>query len=330
MRTLFCILVALGCTIQAGDQNLISRTSYQSKSFSKRGKKRSQAMRPTLEQFARNKFPGPDVQLGQKRAPITSTEKRKRSKAWQEAVLLQESTQTGSYEQFGAIRCLLQAKVHPDMKYLKECGISVEGSPLRNAARAGNKELVELLLDAGADPNSICWFSSKRGYVHETPIHAAARAREMRSRFTGRYAEVIKLLHAHGADMNLGGESQDMPFAPIHMIALQRCSDKADEDQFLTKQIMLIKTLISCGAVLDKHTANGDTAIDLAKKRGNRALARALEIEMYREKADVFIEHPVQKFNGDRRQMRRTEKARSKELRAQIRDKKERMSGLYS
>lgn len=278
VHTLFFMMLIISSGIYAGEQSRVSRQRYRSQSgkLCKRGKKRSQIKMPTLEQCARNKFPGPDVQLGQK-IYRTSSERRKRAKAWQEIVLLEETSRAGSAEQCAAVTVLLKAKVHPDMKFLKECGISFQGSPLCNAAAAGNVELSKALLKAGADVNASCWFSSKRGYGKNVPILAAARAGKEQADYEGYYPEVIILLHEYGANINVGGETQEFPFAPIHMVALQRLQRGEDVDSSIARQTAILKALIACGAHLEKKTFNGDTAIELATKRGNAHIAYFLE-----------------------------------------------------
>lgn len=324
MHILFLMMMVIGSGMYAGEQARISRTSYRSQSgkLSKRGKKRNQKFMPTLEQFARDKFPGPDVQLGQKSNKAsnkTSAERRKRKKAWQESVLLEETGRPGSAEQCAATKVLLKANVNPDMKYLKECGVSFQGSPLRNASVAGNIELLTALLEAGADPNAPCLFSSKRGYGKELPIHGAARLRNEKTDFDGFYPEVIALLHAYGADINSGGETQELPFAPIHMIVLQRAQRGEDVDSRIARQIAALKVLMDCGADFEKKTFNGDTAIALATKRGNKSIAMLLENALERQNKNKFTDYSVafQKDvkPGDKQFRRKAEKAAAKNRR---------------
>ena len=75
--------------------------------------------------------------------------------------------------------------------------------PLHLAAAAGSPELVEMLLDAGADPNG----RSGRG---ETPLHAAAGADEYRG------VAVTRLLVARGADARV---TDVLGETPVHKAA---------------------------------------------------------------------------------------------------------------
>lgn len=313
------MLLVMSAGIFAGEQS--TRTGQhrrskmhrsQSGQLSNRGNKRNQKKMPTLEQFARDTFPGPDVQLGQKKG-LTSSEKRKRSKAWQEAVLLAETAKTGSAEQCAAVEVLLKAKVHPDMLCLRECGISFQGSPVRNAAVVGNYALLSVLLKAGADASLPCYFSSKRGFGMELPIHAAARIRNDQTDFEGHYPKVITLLHEHGADVNKGGETPELPFAPIHLVALQRPQRGEDVSARTARQIAALRALIACNADLEKKTHNGDTAIDLALKRGNHNVAQFLGeiLERLNRDKKVFVENFVafQQEKGSPEGIRRCKKA---------------------
>lgn len=278
LMPVICVGIHAADQSKSGEQSKISRQCYRSQSgdVSRRGKKRNQKPKPSLEAFARAKFPGPDVQSSQAKYP-TSSENRNRAKAWKEAVLLEETTKTGSAEQCAAVKVLLKAKVHPDMKYLRECGISIEGSPLRNAAYAGNHRIMKLLLDAGADPNGECWFKCKRGFGLERPLLAAARAKKALAHCEGLYVKAVRMLCKRGAIVNFGGESQEFPFAPIHMIALQRPGEAEQSKDRLIKQVALLDVLLEYGADLHRRTANGFTAAELARKRGSPDFADHLE-----------------------------------------------------
>ena len=298
IRTLVLLFLAFNSNIYCGKTREVNVKQYgaQLGNVAKRGKKRNQRRSPSLEQYAREKFPGPDVQLGQKMVH-TSSERRVRNAAWQEAVLLVYTTNAGSPEQIAAVKTLLLAHVRPDMKNMNKCGISFQGSPLCNAARAGNKDLVEILLQAHAPVDTLSLFSSKRGYGEEMAIHGAARARKEKTAFEGFYPEVIELLHAHGANMNCGGETQKLPFAPIHMVVLQRVNHKEAVENHVARQIAVLRALINCGADLEKTTFNGDTACSLARKRGNTEVADFLEAALLNKRE--FVQHFVA-FQADK------------------------------
>lgn len=332
MHRLFLLMSAICFGIHAGEQLKISKQRYSSQrgDASGRGKKRNQKRKPTLEALAREKFPGPDVQLGQKKAK-TSSERRKRAKAWQETVLLEETGKSGSTQQIGAVQALLDAKINPNMKHLTECEVSFQGSPLCNAARSGNKALAELLLTAGAVANMSYWFSSKRGYGIEQPIHAAARVRKDQTEFEGYYPEVIRLLHEHGADVNAGGESEALPFAPIHMVVLQQARQGENSDSRIARQLATLNALIACGADLEKETFNGDTAIALAKKRGNDAVAHFLEGALEDQNKNEFIKHfAACQVDRSPVSMRKAARALSKNRRTGQRYKNEPMAAASS
>ena len=119
--------------------------------------------------------------------------------------------------------------------------------PLHRAAAAGSPELVEMLLDAGADPNG----RSGRG---ETPLHAAARADEYRG------AAVTRLLVARGADARV---TDGLGETPVHKAA--------ERDS-----VELLLYYAGAGADLSAPNAWGATPLDRAVEGHRDRAAEAL------------------------------------------------------
>jgi hypothetical protein len=281
---LIVALSVVGLSLYAGEQAGINKQCYgsQSGSLHKRGKKRNQKPMPSLEELA-----GIQVPSHQKSRHISPSLRRDRAKARQELILLDWTRKPGSAAQKGAVAALLEARINPNMPYTRKCGIDFDGSPLCNAAQAGNTELTNLLLKYNAEVNELSVFRNRKQKLFILPIHAAARARKDESEFEGHYVEVIQSLHAYGADVNAGGESEKLPFAPIHITALQRASRRSKEEgrnvRMITRQSAIISVLSSCRVDFNKLSFSGKNAVDLAKKRDNFFLAQILEQEAQRQ-----------------------------------------------
>jgi ankyrin repeat protein len=95
------------------------------------------------------------------------------------------------------------------------------GSPLHNAARAGNLEVVQLLLGKGAIaiqalPTKLN--EKKNEYEYNTPLHEAVRGHQK----NGDYLAIIKALRDAGANVNCGGgRNKYIPFTPLMVCILQ-------------------------------------------------------------------------------------------------------------
>jgi ankyrin repeat protein len=106
---------------------------------------------------------------------------------------LAEAVKNGSIE---AVRFLIEKGV--DVNYRR----GSELIPLHLAAAAGKKQMVELLLNAGADPNPPMG-SGVSPPLHDVIIRADEQASE----------EIVRLLVAAGADVNAPGSLQ---YTPLH------------------------------------------------------------------------------------------------------------------
>ncbi|MBX3187184.1 MAG: ankyrin repeat domain-containing protein [Labilithrix sp.] len=131
--------------------------------------------------------------------------------------------------------------------------VAVQAGPAHEPAR-----LVEMLLDAGADPNA-------RDATNTTPLG-----------FAGRDLELVRLLLAKGADPNV--RSRWDGWAPLHSAAFHG-------------QVDVVEELLRCGADPDLPTsadratascgdaslvAPGARAVDIARARNHEAVVRKL------------------------------------------------------
>ena len=154
-----------------------------------------------------------------------------------------------------------------------------ESTPLYEAADRGHKEVVQLLLNAGADPD--------KGTVHgKTPLQVAANRAQKevvllllnagadpdRVDHAGRtpidvasylgHKDVLKVLLDRGADPNKAN-SWGYNFTPLHQAAINNCPDA-------------IKLLINCGADLNGVDKRGQTPLHSATIWGQKAAVQAL------------------------------------------------------
>jgi ankyrin repeat protein len=120
---------------------------------------------------------------------------------------------------------------------------------LHAAALAGNRGVVEDLLARGADVNASDTLQGR------TPLLWAANS--------GR-ADLVKLLLDHGADVS-ARESLSGTTALICAAG----SERGD--------LGLVNLLLDKGAALDAKDGQGHTALDWARRRGNRAIVEAIE-----------------------------------------------------
>jgi ankyrin repeat protein len=122
-------------------------------------------------------------------------------------------------------------------------------SPLHTAVEGMKTKVVEVLLEAGADPNTV----AMEGI---TPLMTAARSRRKQS------AEIIKMLVAAGADPN-AQQGQGEGRTPLWWAAVDGTAD-------------VVNAILASGASIDKETSRyGGTALTSAvyEKRADTAAA---------------------------------------------------------
>ncbi|MEX0849397.1 MAG: ankyrin repeat domain-containing protein [Candidatus Dependentiae bacterium] len=170
-----------------------------------------------------------DGPVRKKRAPAYERKQQKRVRDQQEQqrknqLALMKYTHTDINKNMPLIRGLFEFGNNTDPnigmlneKQRKEFG----GSPLHNAARAGNLEVVQLLLGKGAIV--IQALPTKRNkknnnYEYNTPLHEAVRGHQK----DGDYLAVIKALRDAGANVNCGGvRNKYIPLTPLMVCVLQ-------------------------------------------------------------------------------------------------------------
>jgi len=147
-----------------------------------------------------------------------------------------------------AVRALVQQ--HADVNSRNSAGATA----LIEAAQTGNAQTARMLLEKGADPN----VRTKR---NETALAYAA---------TAGVEETVKLLLDHGAEVNV----RDIRgYSPLLYAA---GSDAMSAN--------IVKMLLAKGADL-KATGDGETAPELAAKRGDSEVARLLQVPEEKRKA---------------------------------------------
>lgn len=118
------------------------------------------------------------------------------------------------------------------------------GRPLFFAAQRGHAEVVQLLLERGADPNT--------RFTYGSPLHAAARAND---------AKVVGLILEHGGDPNL--RAGDFDQSPLHEAA----------DRGATE---VVELLIEGGANVNLRNNKGRPAIHEAAASGHQDMVELL------------------------------------------------------
>ena len=125
---------------------------------------------------------------------------------------------------------------------------SVDGfTPLGFAVFFGHPEIVDVLLEAGADVNL-----ASRESMKVAPLASASAA--------GQY-EVAKKLIAHGANVNSRASSD---FTPLHESAARG-------------QLEFATLLLENGADLNAKTADGKTPLDYAREHNRDEMVELLE-----------------------------------------------------
>ena len=118
-------------------------------------------------------------------------------------------------------------------------------SPLLSAAWGGDEEIVQFLIDSGADVNSTC-----HRYLASSPLHAAA--------YRG-HEGVVKILISHGAQLNMNNAGT----CPLHVAASNGQSG-------------VVTMLVTHGADVGARDRQGHTALDLAEQNGQAEMVKLL------------------------------------------------------
>lgn len=121
------------------------------------------------------------------------------------------------------------------------------GTPLGLAAFFAQPESVRLLLQAGADVEGVC-----PGFNQVRPLHAGT---------AGRSSEVVALLLEAGADPN--------SLQHLGYTSLMTAAGNGDRE--------ICEQLVAAGAQSERRNEAGESAADLARQRGHRALADCLD-----------------------------------------------------
>jgi len=164
------------------------------------------------------------------------------------------------------------------VEFLLEHGADVNArSPLHQtalyvAARQGHKEVVELLLEHGADVNA----KDARNRTNRTALHYAAEKG---------HKKIVGLLLAHGADVNAGANynrtAAEFAMGEGHTEIVELLISKGADISPLHFAIYMkdegkARSLIEGGADVNKRTPYGLTPLDRVVSRGFRDIAKLL------------------------------------------------------
>ena len=133
-------------------------------------------------------------------------------------------------------------------------------TPLHMAARFGNARLIEMLIDAGADVNAQRLEHPNACYG-QTPLHEAAR---------GISLDAMLLLLHRGADPNAADQCGAAPL--IYAVNPLLLDPIVDEDI----RIEFVETLIRFGAQIDAVDSLHRTALSVARENGYHQVAERL------------------------------------------------------
>jgi cytochrome c2 len=150
---------------------------------------------------------------------------------------------------------------------LVSLGHELMASTLGDAAKSGDADLVEKLLNEGADIDETDKFG--------TALHWAA---------LNGHAEVVAVLAVRGADLNA---NSDLLGTPLHAAAQRDHSE-------------VVFVLLAHGASIDSRDKGYDTPLQIAAKRGSANVTRAL-IDAGADLTAISIGHGDRQYNlGER------------------------------
>ena len=159
----------------------------------------------------------------------------------------------------------------------------LHGPPLFRAAVGGHKEVVQILLNRGANPN-------KRGFCGRTPLHGAAMQINARKG----HEEVVQLLLDRRANPNNSDDSGGTPLGAAaaygHTILVQLLlaagadPDKKNNDGWTPLHFAsdngykdTVQELLDGGACQKMQTGKGSTSLLLAQLHGHTNVAKIIE-----------------------------------------------------
>jgi len=119
------------------------------------------------------------------------------------------------------------------------------------AAFFGNTDIADLLLKAGADPNTV-----SQNPMRVTPLHSAVANRD-----ASKALELTKILLANNANVNV---AQEGGWTPLHQAAAHG-------------QVEVLKALLQRGADTNARSADNQLPIDMAVKGGHQEAVTILK-----------------------------------------------------
>ncbi len=180
------------------------------------------------------------------------------------------------------------------------CSLHMICKPLAWAAETNNLEIVELLIEAGADPNGQNAFKN-------TPLQYTVMSPENSKGLTAKSIEVMSYLIEHGADVNkpnAWGRTPFIVFCAVGNMELIKYSLAHGADvnaaysAYWTKsagritslmfaaefgQAEVVELLLSKGADPELRNSDGKTALDLAIKNRHEAIIKLLQAHSNKE-----------------------------------------------